>query len=126
MGNSKSKELNKHAFHFEMTEHMFHSSKQIGITKLDEKEINKIEILINKLNSKFTNSSENVLKIMKALNHYINTESEYTLGQIDAYNFITNGKIRLQIVNLSAKKNQCNGGVNTKYYYIKICELDKI
>lgn len=126
MGNSKSKEINKHSIKFEMSEHLYHSTKQIGISKLDEKEINRIETLINKLNSKFTNSSENVIKILNILQYYLDTESEYTLGQIDAFNFTTNGKIRLQIINLGAKKNQYNGGVNTKYYYTKICELDKL
>ena len=127
MGNTKSNELNSDAFRFEMTEHMYHYDKQIGIIKLDQKELNKIELLVNNSNSsKFTNSPQNVIKIMNVLRYYIDTESEYTLGQIDAYNFAVNGKIRLQILNLSAKHNQYTGGVNTKYYYVKLCELTKI
>lgn len=126
MGNSKSVELNRDAFRFEMTEHMFYHDKQIGITKLDQKEINTIELLINKINNKFTNTPQNVSKIIKVLQFYIQTESEYTLGQIDAFNFLVNGKIRLQIINLSAKHNQYSKGVNTKYYYIKVCDLNKI
>ena len=125
MGNSNSNQLNINAFRFEIVENMVYCDKQITITKLDKKSIDNIEININKYNSNFTNLQKYIVKILNVLNHYIMNETTHNLGQIDAFNFVINKKLRLQIINLSAKHNQNIGGVNTKYYYIKVCDLSK-
>lgn len=126
MGNNQSVKLSEDAFRFQYTNSMYYYNYFIGIDKLDEKTLSNIEIKINKLNNNFTNKPENIVKILNVLKYYMDNNTQYTLSQIDAFNFTYHGKPKFQVVNNSAKQNQCDGGVSTNKFYFKVCELSLI
>ena len=109
----KSNYLQRHLYHIE-------------INKLDANTLKNLELKINKLDYKFIHIQDNIEKILKILKYYINNETQYNLSQIDAFNFNVYGKLKFQLINVNAKSNQDTSGVNTNYYYYKVCELTHI
>ena len=109
----KSNYLQRHLYHIE-------------INKLDVITLKNLELKINKLDYKFISIQNNVEKILKILKYYIDNVTQYNLSQIDAFNFNVYGKLKFQLINVNAKANQDASGVNTNYYYYKICELTEI
>ncbi len=126
MGNNQSVAINKDAIRFDYSNQMYYYNHFIGINELNEKALSNIEIKINKLNSSFVNKPQHMLKILNVLKNYIETNTPYNLGQIDAFNFTFLGKPKFQVVNTSAKQNQSNWGVPTNKFYYKVCELSLI
>jgi hypothetical protein len=127
MGNIvSSDEFNYKSIRLMQLNYLYRHVYNIEIQKLDEKTLVNMELKINKLNYKYINNPEVIVKIIKTLHYYVNNESQYTLGQIDAFNFTVNGRLKFQLINVNSKHNQSLGGVNTEYYYYKVCELTEL